>query len=56
MEELTGGNDLAGAEGKFVDWWRFGGPIDAPDAPRRSHGRDERWGTLRFHRLRTDWK
>jgi hypothetical protein len=56
MEELTGGNYLAGAKGKFVDWRRLWGLIDKPDAPRCSPRRDEHSGTLGFRRWRTDWK
>jgi hypothetical protein len=47
---------LAGAEAKSVDCRRFGGPIDEPNALRRSPLRDERSGTLGFRRRCTDWE
>jgi hypothetical protein len=50
----AGKKTFAGAEAKSVDCRRFGGPIDEPNALRRSPRRDERSGTLGFGRRCTD--
>jgi hypothetical protein len=59
--EIHGGGSpgkktLAGAKAKSVDCRRFGGPIDKPNALRRSSRRDERSGTLGFGRRCMDWE
>jgi hypothetical protein len=55
VRELTGEDDLARAEDKFVDWWRIVGRIDESKAWQSSR-RDEHSGTLEFRRRRTDQK
>jgi hypothetical protein len=45
---------FVGAEHKFTDWGRTIGWIDELKAPERSSRRDERSGTLEFHRRCTD--
>jgi hypothetical protein len=40
------------SEEESIDWRRFRGPIDEPDAPRR----DEHNGTLGFRKRCTDWE
>jgi hypothetical protein len=55
-ERLTGEETLAEAKDKFTDWGRTVSRIDESKAPGQRSWRDERNGTLRFRRRRTDRK